>query len=161
MVSVLFVCTGNICRSPTAEGVFRAQVEEAGLTEVFLIDSAGTHDYHVGRPPDARAQHAAMGRGIDIGWQRARHVEKTDFEAFDYILAMDQYNIDCLSEICPSRFSQRMQLLLDYTDNQETEVPDPYQGGREDFDLAYELIEVAAANFLKTVIQKYSLSSKS
>ena len=159
MVSVLSVCTGNICRSPTAEGVFRAQVEEVNLTEAFLIDSAGTHDYHVGRPPDARAQHAAMGRGIDIGWQRARHVEKTDFEAFDYILAMDQYNIDCLSEICPLELTERMHLLLDFADNPEAEVPDPYHGGSDGFDLAYDLIEEASAGFLKAVIKKHSLSS--
>ncbi len=149
---ILFVCMGNICRSPTAEGVFRQKVLDAGLEERIHIDSAGTHAYHVGEPPDSRAQAAALQRGFDLSDQRARRVSAADFEEFDYIIAMDQSNFADLQAICPPGHEHKIKLFLEYGERCDTcEVPDPYYGGRTGFERVLDLIEDAAEGLLKSL----------
>ena len=149
MVRVLFVCLGNICRSPLAEGVFRHLVDEAGLATQIGADSAGTGNWHVGQPPDPRAQATAARRGIDIARQRARQVAAADFNDFEYMLAMDTSNLQALSRIAPASTPTRLQLFLDYAaDGQTTDVPDPYYGGPDGFDRVYELVHGAATGLL-------------
>ena len=151
MVKVLFVCMGNICRSPTAEGVFRHQVNGAGLTEQIFIDSAGTHAYHVGNPPDTRSQGAALKRGVDLSTQRARRVTEDDFSSFDYVIAMDESNKDDLLAICPAGYEERVQLFLDFADSQESEVPDPYYGQGRGFEIVLNLVEDASSGLLEHI----------
>jgi protein-tyrosine phosphatase len=149
---------GNICRSPTAEGVFRNLVKEAGLSERIDTDSAGTHGYHVGRPPDRRAQEAAGRRGIDISDLRARQVDGFDFEAFDYILAMDASNLALLEADCPGRWRQKVRPFLDYAPaRMEREVPDPYYGGRDGFDYVLDLVEDAARGLLEAIRRDHGI----
>jgi protein-tyrosine phosphatase len=148
-VSVLFVCMGNICRSPTAHGVFRKLVHETGLAEQIAIDSAGTHAYHVGEAPDRRAQVTAARRGIDLGDLRARKATPEDFLAFDYVLAMDQDNYFALLEICPNGMQHKLQLFMDFAPELRTrEVPDPYYGGPTGFERVFDLVEAAAQGLL-------------
>ncbi|WP_262692080.1 low molecular weight protein-tyrosine-phosphatase [Kordiimonas aestuarii] len=138
MVKVLFVCMGNICRSPMAEGAFRRAVEEAGLVENFCIDSAGTIGYHAGAAPDDRAIATAQKRGVDITGQRSRKVKDEDFAEFDYILAMDHDNYSDLTERCPDEFKDRISLFLSHApDMPLDEMPDPYYGHRDQFDTCY------------------------
>ena len=148
MVKVLFVCMGNICRSPTAEGVFRHKVEQANLGEQFSIDSAGTHAYHVGNPPDSRATAAALNRNIDLTRQRARRVNVDDFSAFDYIIAMDESNRDDLLAICPAGYEDRVRLFLEFGSSNESEVPDPYYGQGRGFEIVLDLVEDASEGLL-------------
>lgn len=148
-ISVLFVCMGNICRSPTAEGVFRHHVSEAGLAEHIEIDSAGTHAYHVGEPPDRRAQSAAERRGISLAGIRARRVEAGDFERFTYVLAMDLDNHTLLAEFAPPDHHDKIRLFLDYSSGPETEVPDPYYGGATGFEHVLDLVEDASRGLLR------------
>ncbi len=151
-VSVLFVCMGNICRSPTAEGVFRKLVQDEGVEDWFLVDSAGTHAYHVDNPPDERAQRAALARGIDISQLRARQVDPEDLESFDHILVMDRYNYDAVMFICPSAHSHKVKLFLEYAPGSKiTEVPDPYYGGTKGFEKVLDLVEDAALGFLNSI----------
>ncbi len=148
-VRILFVCMGNICRSPTAETVFRVRVEEAGLAQHILIDSAGTHDYHIGGPPDARTQRAAIKRGYDMSMLRGRQVEAADFSRFDYVLAMDHANLSILQRLCPQDSHGRLGLFLEYaTQHNEREVPDPYYGGADGFERVLDMIEDAAEGLL-------------
>ncbi len=157
-VRVLFVCMGNICRSPTAQGVFGKLVAEAGLLEQIEIDSAGTHAYHVGEPPDPRAQETALRRGIDLAPLRARRATPQDFERFDYVLAMDQDNYRALSSICPpgGGFEQRLALLMDYAPQARVrEVPDPYYGGAGGFDAVFDMVEEAAAGLLEEIRSRH------
>jgi protein-tyrosine phosphatase len=148
-VKVLFVCTGNICRSPTAEGVFRHVVAQAGLAERVSIESAGTHDYHVGEPPDPRTQSAAAGRGYDLSAQRARRVERKDFGEFDYVLAMDESHLQLLGRLCPPQHAHKLKLFMEFGGNPAMhEVPDPYYGGREGFELVLDLVEQASWGLL-------------
>lgn len=151
MVKVLFVCMGNICRSPSAEGVFRHKVEQASLQDHISIDSAGTHAYHVGNPPDARAQDAALKRNIDLSHQRARRVSADDFSSFDYIIAMDKSNTRDLLSICPAGLEDRIHLFLDFAEGDETEVPDPYYGQGRGFEIVLNLVEEAADGLLKRI----------
>ena len=156
MVKVLFVCMGNICRSPTAEGVFRDRVEQAGLNKLISVDSAGTHSYHVGSAPDARAQKAAGKRGINLGKLRARKVRLKDFENFDYILAMDNDNLDSLRMDCPPEYIDRLNLFLDFAKHyEERYVPDPYYGGSKGFEYVLDLVEDAADGLLTEISSKY------
>jgi len=149
MVKVLFVCMGNICRSPTAEGVFRHKVNTAGMDKLIQIDSAGTHAYHVGEPPDQRAQAAARKRGFDLSAQRARRVRAGDFEEYDFVLAMDEANYADLVSICPGHLQERVKLFLDFAHNSKTrEVPDPYYGGDHGFEHVLDLVEDAAEGLL-------------
>jgi protein-tyrosine phosphatase len=148
--SVLFVCLGNICRSPTAEGVFRHLAREAGLEDRVHIDSAGTGGYHVGAPPDARAVAAAQARGYDLGPIRARKIAPEDFEQFNLILAMDEDNLVHLRGIAPETSRARLGLLLDYAPGRrEREVPDPYYGGRNGFEQVLDLVNEACAGLLE------------
>lgn len=152
-VGVLFVCMGNICRSPTAEGVFRAVSKRAGVARQLRIDSAGTHDYHVGEPPDARAIAVAMRRGYDLHKLRARQVAPRDFARFDWILAMDQHNLRYLHEHRPKSFAGHLGLLLDVLPALgQREVPDPYYGGPDGFERMLDLIEPAGNALLTHVI---------
>mgnify|MGYP002278820803 CR=1 FL=1 len=140
---------GNICRSPSAEGVFRRLVEDEGLSGAITIDSAGTHSYHVGGPPDERAQEAALRRGIDLSAQRARQAQSSDFSRFDYILAMDRDNYDDLARLCPPGEEDRLKLFLDFAPHlKRSDVPDPYYGGNRGFEAVLDLIEAASAGLL-------------
>lgn len=152
MVKVLFVCMGNICRSPTAEGVFRHLVNNINAADDILIDSAGTHAYHVGEPPDSRSLSTAKTRNIDMSQQRARKVHVNDFEEFDYILAMDADNHAELMRICPENLQHKVELFLNYSNRfNETEVPDPYYGGASGFDHVFDLVEDASEGLLKKI----------
>ncbi len=152
MRRVLFVCTGNICRSPTAEGVFRKLVADAGLAHEIETASAGTHAYHVGEPPDDRAQAAARRRGYDLSRIRARRVGRDDFAAFDLILAMDRDHHEILAQLAPPNARQKVGMMLTYARNATTlDVPDPYYGGPEGFSLVLDLIEDAAEGLLATL----------
>lgn len=146
---LLFVCMGNICRSPTAEGVFRAYMSRHAPEIDVFIDSAGTHAYHSGEPPDARARRAAERRGVDLATLRARRVDDTDFARFDLIVAMDLLNLQTLRERCPPEYHDRLHLLLDFArDSALQEVPDPYYGGLTGFERVLDLIEEASAGLL-------------
>jgi len=152
MVKVLFVCLGNICRSPTAEGVFRKLVREEKLEHLFEIDSAGTHAYHIGEPPDERAQAACARRGIDISPLRGRKAVAADIDKFDYVLAMDHENYEDLRDICPPGQESRIRLFMEFAaDRPEEEVPDPYFGGASGFDRVLDMIEDAARGLLEDI----------
>ncbi len=149
---VLFVCLGNICRSPTAEGVFRAAVENAGLSERIEVDSAGTGDWHIGSPPDIRAQVAAYARGVDIQGLRARQVRAEDFERFDVILAMDHANLGTLERLKPDGARATVSLFLDAVPDAPTrEIPDPYYGARDGFQEVLDMIEAASEGLLQSL----------
>lgn len=149
MIRVLFVCMGNICRSPTAEGVFKHQVAQAGLAELIASDSAGTHDYHIGDPPDPRAQNAAGRRGYDLSPLRGRQVGLRDFADFDYVLAMDDYNLRALERLCPSQHRHKLKLFMEFSAGAGMrEVPDPYGGGPDGFELVLDMVEQAAQGLL-------------
>ena len=150
---ILFVCMGNICRSPTAEGVFRRLVQERAPGVGLEVDSAGTHDYHVGEPPDSRAVAAAARRGIDLKGLRARQVEDRDFERFDLIVAMDRLNREVLIDRAPGEFHARIRLFMEFAaDTGVMDVPDPYYGGPLGFEQVLDLAEEAAAGLLDEVL---------
>ena len=154
-VSVLLVCMGNICRSPTAEGVLRAFVQREDLGGAFEIDSAGTHGYHVGEPPDPRARAAAKRRGYDISMLRARQVNALDFHHYDCILAMDVDNLTLLQRVCPTEHRHKLGLFLEYAINfEEEEVPDPYYGGQDGFDHVLDLVEDAVRGLIAAMRNK-------
>ena len=158
-VRVLFVCMGNICRSPVAEGVFQRMLEGVGLSEKIHVDSAGTHSYHIGAPPDTRSQATALRRGIDLRQLRARRVTVADFAEFDYLLAMDRDNFEHLLELCPdSALRSRIRLFLDFAPHlPEREVPDPYYGGPGGFDRVMDLVEEAAQGLLVHIREQHQL----
>jgi protein-tyrosine phosphatase len=154
-VSVLFVCMGNICRSPTAEGVFRHRAAKAGLDDYFVIDSAGTHGYHVGEPPDARSMEFAAKRGYDLSAQRSRKVAASDFEKFDHVLAMDHDNLRLLTEACPPQHRHKLGLFMAHAGNSGSDVvPDPYYGGGKGFDLVLDYIEDASDGLIAALRAK-------
>ena len=153
-VSVLFVCLGNICRSPTAEGVFRHLVEERGLSERVVIDSAGTGSWHIGKPPDPRTIAAAGRRGYDLSALRARKVAEQDCAEHDFVIVMDTSNYEDVSALCPDCEVHR---LLDFApDHPERDVPDPYYGGEDGFDEVLDMIEEASAGLLAAVEERLS-----
>ena len=144
---------GNICRSPTAEGVFRSIVLKQELSDFFEIDSAGTHAYHIGNPPDKRSQQTARKYGVELSNQRARQVHESDFYCYDYIIAMDTDNIDILKSICPTDSQSEIKLLLDYLpDAGFQSVPDPYFEGK--FDEVFEMVYAACTSFLENLVKK-------
>lgn len=151
-ISILFVCMGNICRSPTAEGVFRKLVADAELNDAIHIDSAGTHAYHEGEPPDRRARAAAQRRGVEMSDLRARRVTEADFETFDLILAMDNLNLVTLQDRAVADTEDRIRLLLEYSEAARgAEVPDPYYGGTAGFERVLDLVEDAAEGLLREI----------
>ncbi|MCE9642585.1 MAG: low molecular weight phosphotyrosine protein phosphatase [Betaproteobacteria bacterium] len=153
-IKVLFVCMGNICRSPTAEAVFRHAVSQAGLKDAVECDSVGTHGYHVGEPPDRRAQQAALGRGYDMSNLRGRQVGKKDFEQFDYIVAMDRHNLALLKDQCPKPHAHKLALFCDFNaDYAGREVPDPYYGGPQGFEQVLDMIEAVSDSLIARLRQ--------
>ena len=148
-VRVLMVCMGNICRSPTAHGVLEKKLADAGLAGRIEVDSAGTHDYHVGRPPDERAQQHAARRGVDLSAQRARQLKAQDFDDFDLVLVMDDANQHAARALCPPGQRHKLRRLTDFcTRHRASEVPDPYYGGAAGFEAVLDLVEDACDGVL-------------
>jgi protein-tyrosine phosphatase len=159
---ILFVCMGNICRSPTAEGVFRAKVAQAGLSEKVKIDSAGTHNYHPGSPPDDRSQAHALARGYDLSRLRARQISEADYERFDLILAMDWDNLALLQADCPSQQAHKLKLVMSFADASlrlGEVVPDPYHGNEAAFEDVLNKLEAASAGLIERI--KIQITDKS
>lgn len=155
MKRVLFVCLGNICRSPTAHGVFQHCVDQAGLADLIEVDSAGTAAYHVGNSPDPRSTAAAKLRGYDLRPLRARQAVAEDFDQFDYILAMDHSNLSNLQRLRPGHFDGHLGLFLEFAEQfSEVEVPDPYYGGEEGFGHVLDLVEAASEGLLAQIRQE-------
>lgn len=153
-LGVLFVCRANICRSPTAEAVFRHKVERAGLMERLMIDSAGTHDFYLGAPPDPLAQRAASNRGYDLSALRARKVCRSDLELFHHILAMDISNLTVLHRLGEPDLWQKPKLIMSHSRLYKAkEVPDPYGGGVEGFEMVLDMLEIAMDGLLVAVQQ--------
>ena len=151
-VSVLVVCTGNICRSPTAEGVLRHQAEKRGLGKALVVRSAGTHDYHVGECPDPRAMKHAQKRGYDLSRQRAMRVSRKHFREFDYILAMDRSHLRQLQEMAPEDATARVAMFLEQSRRwKDRDVPDPYYGNAEGFEQVLDMVEEAAEHWLDVI----------
>ena len=151
-IKILFVCMGNICRSPTAEGVFNKVIQDKGTVNHFIVDSAGTHAYHVGEQSDTRSQQMARSRGIDLSKIRARKVVQSDFEHFDHILAMDSDNYHILLTESPEQYRHKIKLFLDYApERKEKDVPDPYYGGQNGFAHVFDLVEDASKGFYDSV----------
>jgi protein-tyrosine phosphatase len=156
-VSVLFVCLGNICRSPTAHGVFQHLVDSHNLQQVITVDSAGTGDWHIGRAPDQRSTATALQRGYDLSVLRARQVSAEDFSRFDYILAMDAQNLRDLQNMRPAQFRGELDLFLRYGNSALNEVPDPYYGESDGFEHVLNLVEDAAQGLLQAIAQQHQL----
>lgn len=155
-IRVVFVCMGNICRSPTAHGVFEAKLQEYELSHVIGVDSAGTHAYHIGEPPDRRSQQTANKRGYQMDHLRARKVTAEDFEQFDYVLAMDDENFSNLESICPPRHIDKLKMFLDFSRAfDEREVPDPYYGGAQGFEHVLDLIEDASLGLIDDIRERF------
>ena len=156
-VRVLFVCMGNICRSPTAHGVFQSLVDAEDLGTSILVDSAGTHSYHIGNPPDQRSQATARARGIDLSSLRARRFISSDFVEFDYLLAMDRENLANMRAIKPVDAVTDARLMLEFSEKyRQPEIPDPYFGN-DGFDLVFDMVEDAAAGLLRDIRSRYGV----
>ena len=154
-MKVLFVCTGNICRSPTAEGVLRHMAEQAGYADQMEIDSCGIGGWHVGEPPDRRSQSHAQRRGYDLSAQRARQVRPNDFDHFDHILAMDGTHLADLKAMAPDHSLERVRLFMEFAPDQAAvDVPDPYYGGAGGFENVLDLVEAACAGILKEAVRQ-------
>lgn len=153
--AILFICMGNICRSPTADGVLRHKVQRLGLTDQVQVDSAGTHNYHPGSPPDERSQVHALRRGFDLSALRARQVQSDDFARFDLILAMDHDNLALLQRACPAQHRHKLQRLTEFCQRYTSaEVPDPYYGGGAGFETVLDLVEDACDGLLAHLQQR-------
>jgi protein-tyrosine phosphatase len=159
-IKVLFVCMGNICRSPTAEGVFRQLVERAGLADRITIDSAGTGEWHIGSPPDPRACKAAAKRGYDLTALRGRQVSRKDFSDFDYVIAMDDENVRALKRLSPREHVHKVKRFTDFCSTGACSVPDPYAGGPQGFELVLDLVEDAAQGFLRHIRAELGVSGQ-
>jgi len=151
-VKILFVCLGNICRSPTAEGLLRHKLQQRNLLDRFEVDSAGTGDWHVGHPPDERAQAAAAIRGFDISDLRARQVSPLDTERFDYVIAMDDSNHQNLSQLAGAGHAHKVRLLLEFSASELDQVPDPYYGGEHGFNQVIDLIDDACEGLIADLL---------
>ena len=159
MIRVLFICTGNVCRSPLAQGVFEDLVRREGLEGEIYVDSAGTRAYVLGRAPDPRAQESARRRGLDLGSQRARRIRPEDCEEFDYVLTMDEENYRAVAALCQGG-SGEVRPLLDYApDWSESEVPDPFYSGLEGFEHVLDLVEEASGGLLEEIKKKHLADS--
>lgn len=159
-IQILLVCMGNICRSPTAEGVLRQRLMAAGLAHRVIVDSAGTHGYHVGEPPDPRAQAAASARGYDLSRLLARQVSSQDFHDFDLVLAMDWANLTHLERLCPPQHRRKLRLFLSYSRRYNgLEVPDPYYGGRDGFEQVLDMVEDAADGLIDSLRRALGLAA--
>jgi protein-tyrosine phosphatase len=154
ITSVLFVCLGNICRSPTAEAVFRHKVKDSGLS--IFIDSAGTQGYKEGASPDKRSQVAGNDRGYDFAKIKCRKVVAEDFVTFDYIIAMDKKNLDHLMEMCPVEYQYKVSLFMSHTNTDKSEVPDPYYSGKRGFEYVLDLIEQASDGLLEHIKNRFA-----
>jgi len=158
MTKVLFVCMGNICRSPTAEGVFRKMITDAGLSELVQVGSAGTHSYHVGEAPDARAQQAARKRGYDLSTLAARQIAQDDFRDHDLILAMDWENLALLQQQCPKAYKHKLHLLMRFAgEHDAATVPDPYYGGPDGFNTVLDYVEDACQGLIDVVRKRATM----
>ena len=154
-MNILFVCTGNICRSPTGEAVLRRMTEAAGLGNAVTIDSCGTHAYHTGEPPDARARDAGERRGYDFSGQRARTLSSADFDRFELILAMASGHFDRLMRAAPATRADRIRLFLDFAPGTgRRDVPDPYYGSPEDYELALDLTEAGCRGIVAMLLEE-------
>ncbi|PKO55157.1 MAG: phosphotyrosine protein phosphatase [Betaproteobacteria bacterium HGW-Betaproteobacteria-21] len=155
MKRILFVCSGNICRSPTAEGIARHFIETSGLESEFEVDSAGTQGYHAGEAPDPRAMKAAAQRGYDLSALRARKLEITDFQQFDLLLAMDRGHLDYMARNCPEVYQPKLALFLEFAPELgEEEVPDPYYGGVNGFEFVLDLCEKGVERLLTGSLER-------
>lgn len=155
-IKILFVCMGNICRSPTAEAVFDHLVSAEGHDGWITIDSAGTHAYHVGESPDSRSQSAARARGIDMSSQRARRVEVDDFDRFHYVLAMDKSNYNDLKRLASPEQRKRLHLFMDFASDWDVnEVPDPYYGGSHGFERVLDMVASASEGLLEDIVSNH------
>jgi len=150
----LFVCMGNICRSPTAHAVMQHKVEQAGLQQQIIIDSAGTHAYHVGNKSDARSRAKAKSKGIDMEYVRARKISINDYDEFDYILAMDQDNLELIEYYAPEDHSADVRLFLDFASTDEQTVPDPYYGGAAGFEHVFQLVDAGCDALIEHIRQR-------
>jgi len=157
VISILFVCLGNICRSPLAEGVFRAVAAERGLSNLFRLDSAGTGGWHAGSAPDPRSVAVAAKHGVDINGQCARKVAPEDFATFDLVLGMDRSNVEELRRMAPAAARSRIHLFLDYAGAGPRDIPDPYFGGPGGFDDVYRMIRDASESLLDRVTERWSV----
>ena len=160
-VRVLFVCMGNICRSPTAHALFREAVNAAELGDEIVIDSAGTHAYHIGNPPDARSTATALAHDIDMTDLRARQVCEADFEHYHYVVAMDRDNLALLEAYCPPARLDRLSLMLDWAEGWGDEVPDPYYGGDEGFFRVFDMLTEASQRLLTHIASRHGLVGRS
>lgn len=160
MIKVLFVCLGNICRSPLGEGIFRHLVTQAGLESRFEIDSAGTGNWHVGKPPHHGSQRVAKERGLDISLQRARQLQIEDLDDYDYVVAMDSQNFTDIRDLDPLRKTRAQVVrMMDFAPARRmTDVPDPYFGGPEGFDHVYDLVEEASHGLLAHIAKEQGFS---
>ncbi|WP_338112770.1 low molecular weight protein-tyrosine-phosphatase [Zooshikella ganghwensis] len=154
---MMFVCLGNICRSPTAHGVFLHMVKRKGLADQIEVMSAGTSAYHIGEQPDTRSQQVAAARGYDLSMIRAQQFIQEDFFSANFVLAMDKSNLACLRELCPQGHEQKLQLFLNYAGVNQLEVPDPYYGGPDGFSDVLDLVEQGASGLLKHICQQYRI----
>jgi protein-tyrosine phosphatase len=160
-INILFVCMGNICRSPTAEAVFTSFVKQAGLSGQISVDSAGTHNYHIGAPPDLRSQQAALRRGYDMGDLRARQIQSIDFQKFDLILAMDNDNLQLLLQLSPTVYQSKIKLFCEFNHTiGKSEVPDPYLGDAAGFECVLDLVENASTGLLQYCQEKLTTDSQ-
>lgn len=163
MIKVLFVCTGNICRSPTAEGIFRQLVESEGLTDKLHIDSAGLLDYHEGENADPRTRHHAKKRGYDLSQIISRPIEREDFKTFDYLIAMDESHLKAMFELCPDNEKEKriIKLMMDFSRNNSWKgrgVPDPYYSGEDGFELVLDMLEEACRELLNHIRATHRLA---
>lgn len=157
-VSVLFVCLGNICRSPTAHAVFRNLLRQEGIENLVSVDSAGTHAYHTGNPPDPRSIATADNRGIEMSDLRARKVELSDFSEFDYVLVMDDQNHANLEAVAPKELLPKIRFFLEFAPQLDiAHVPDPYHGGPEGFEEVFDMVEAASRGLLEDIRKRYSI----
>lgn len=161
-LSILFVCMGNICRSPMAEGTFRQMVENAGVGETIFAKSAGTGHWHIGNSPDHRAQSSCLDRGRDISDLRARQIKTSDFSEFDMVVAMDRSNLKTLMDLSPKDHRDKLHIFLDFSDSiRSSDIPDPYYGTSDDFELALNMIESASEGLLKYCLSILNVKNNS